>query len=87
MKTLAKPIEVISWTEEDGEIRPLRFRMLNEEGERSVHKIRKIYSSEMDRIAGNKVYKFNCELHINGRSRLCEIRYDLDTCKWNLFKM
>lgn len=87
MKTLAKPIEMISWTEENGKIHPLRFKIENKEGERYVYKIEKIYTSELERIAGNKVYKFTCEITINHINKICELRYDVDTCRWSLFKL
>ena len=87
MKTYAKPIEMISWTEEDGRIHPLRFKIENKEGARSVYKITKIYTSDLEKIAGNKVYKFTCEINLNGYNKICELRYDLESCKWNLFKL
>lgn len=87
MKTLAKPIQMISWTEEDGQIHPLRFRIENKEGSLNVYKITKIYTSDIENIAGNKVYKFTCEINLNGYNKICELRYDLESCRWNLFKL
>lgn len=87
MKTLAKPIEMISWTEENGKIHPLRFKIENQEGARYVYKIEKIYTSDLDRIAGNRVYKYTCEININGVNKICELRYDIDSCRWSLFKL
>jgi len=87
MKTLAKPIEMISWTEEDGRVHPLRFKIENKEGAKNVYKIKQIYSSELEKIAGNKTYKFTCEISINGYNKICELRYDLESCRWNLFKL
>jgi len=87
MKTLAKPIEMISWTEENGRIHPIRFKIENKEGVRHVYKIAKIYTSDLEKIAGNKVYKFTCEINMNDINRICELRYDLETCCWNLFKL
>lgn len=87
MKTLAKPIEMISWTEENGKIHPLRFKIESKEGERFVYKIEKIYTSDLEKIAGNKVYKFTCEININQINKICELRYDIDTCRWSLFKL
>ncbi len=87
MKTLAKPIEMISWTEESGRIHPLRFKIESPDGSRHVIKVSNIYNSELNRIAGNKVYKFTCEIKMNGYNKICELRYDVDSCRWSLFKL
>ncbi len=87
MKTIAKPIEMISWTEENGHVHPLKFKIANHDGEKQTYQIQRIYTTELDRIAGNKVYRFNCEIAINALVKLCEIRYELDSCKWVLFKI
>lgn len=87
MKTLARPIQMISWTEENGRIHPLRFKIEGTDGDRHVYKIEKIYTSDLEKIAGNKVYKFTCEININGINKICELRYDLESCRWNLFKL
>ncbi|MBN2222162.1 MAG: hypothetical protein JW708_08095 [Vallitaleaceae bacterium] len=87
MKTIAKPIEMISWTEASGKIHPIRFKIENKEGERIVYKIEKIYTSELEKIAGNRIYKFTCEINLSGTNRICELRYELDSCKWILFKL
>ena len=86
MKVIAKPIEMISWTEEDGKLHPLRFKIAAKE-ERQVYKIARIYSTESEKIAGNKLIKFTCEIVVNGISKVCEIRYELDSCKWVMFKI
>jgi hypothetical protein len=87
MKTIAKPIEMISWTQEDGRIRPIKFKITAHDDEKKVYQVMKIYTTELDRIAGNKVYRYTCEIHIDSLTKLCEIRYELDSCRWILFKI
>lgn len=87
MKTLAKCIEMISWTEEDGKIHPLRFKLDGNNGEKQTYKVQRVYTSELERLAGNKTYKFVCEIVVNNTLKLCELRYELDTCRWILFKI
>lgn len=87
MKVIVRPIEMISHTEEDGKIHPLKFKLEANNGENQVYKVHKIYTTELDKIAGNKVYKFTCEIIINNIVKLCELRYELDSCKWVLFKI
>ncbi len=78
---------MISFTEEEGKIHPIKFRLLTSVGEKKVFKISKIYSTELEKIAGNKIYKFTCEIIINNYTKVCELRYELDSCKWILFKI
>jgi len=87
MKTITKPIEMISWTEKDGKIHPIRFKIESSEGEQIVYKVQKVYTRDFDKIAGNKVYCFTCEIAVNNNLRICELRYNLDTCCWYLHKL
>lgn len=87
MKTIRKPIEMISWTEIDGSIHPLRFKIECHDGEKQMYKVNRVFTKKLDRIAGNLTYKFDCEVNINALMKLCEIRYEVETCKWVLFKI
>lgn len=87
MKTLAKAIEMISWTEESGRIHPVRFKIESATGEKLVYAILRVHTMELDRIAGNKLYRFICEIELNQTLRLCELRYEIETCRWYLFKL
>ena len=86
MKIVNKPIEMIAHNKPDGSIRPLRFR-LQEEDELRVIKINKVFTSSIGKIGGNLVYMFKCMIEVNGITHMCEIRYDLMTTKWLLYKM
>lgn len=87
MKVLAKPVEMISWTEKDGKIHPVKFKLSDENNEDRVYKIKKIYTTEIEKLAGIKTFCFTCEIIVNDTVKVCEIRYNLDSCKWVLFKI
>ena len=87
MKALAKSIEMISWTEKNGKIHPLKFKFSMESGESHICKVTKTYNFEIEKHAGNKIYKFTCEIIDNNSIKICELRYELDSCKWILFKV
>ena len=87
MKVLSKPIEMISHTKEDGKIYPLKFKLENQLGESNIYVVQKLYTSNITKIAGNKMYIFTCEIIVNDEKKMCEIRYELDSCKWLLFKI
>jgi hypothetical protein len=87
MKVVAKPIEVVSYTDDKGDIRPLRFRIQNEDQTTKVIKIDKVITKETEKLAGNYMLVFKCQSLIDNIQRLFEIKYELQTCKWILFKI
>ncbi len=87
MKLLRRPIAVIASFDPDGNTKPVRFKLINEDEEDIVIKVEKIIKRDMDKFAGNKMLKYTCESCINGEQRLFELSYELDTCKWYLYKL
>ncbi len=87
MKVIAKPIEMIAWFEEDGTPNPVRFKIVKEDGSNSVIKIDRVICKDKEKLAGNEMIIFRCQSIINGLERLFEIKYELRTCKWILFKI
>lgn len=76
---------MIAHNKPDGSIRPLRFRMM-EEDEVQVVKVHKVFTSRVEKIDGKLTYVFNCMVASNGINQMCEIRYDLVSTKWLLYK-
>jgi hypothetical protein len=53
MKVLALPIEMISYTDNKGYIKPIRFRMQVDDEPMEVIKIDKVIVKDTERFAGN----------------------------------
>lgn len=87
MKVVAKPIEMIAWFTKDGILSPLRFRIEGEDQTVSVIRVDKIIQKDKERFAGNPMMVFKCQSLINGVQKIYEIKYEVNTCKWILFKM
>ena len=87
MKIVVKPIEVVSWTDINGNIRPLRFKIINEDESISVLKIERVCYIDKEKFAGNNLLVFNCQSIINGIEKQYELKYELSSCKWILFKI
>jgi ribosomal protein S28E/S33 len=81
MKVVAKPIEVISHTDTNGEVRPIRFRLTNEDETFKVIKIDKIIVKETEKLAGNVMLVYKCQSLIDEIKKIYEIKYELRTCK------
>ena len=85
MKVVSKSTDVIACFEKDGGVKPLRFR-INEDEEERVIKINRVVNREIEKLAGNVMEKFVCIASVNGIERIFEIKYELLTKKWILFK-
>ena len=82
MKILATPIEVLAHFENDGTPHPLRFELNGE-----TLKIEQVVSVTEEKLAGNKMLCFRCQREIDGELKPFEIKFELSTCKWILWKM
>lgn len=87
MKCVRKPIEVIAWFDMEGNPAPIKFRCLDEQQEKRVIKVDRILRKDLDKFAGNRMIKYTCESLMRGELRLFEIRFEVDSCKWYLYKI
>ena len=82
MKILTTPISVLAHFEADGTPHPLRFKL----NDKTI-KIEQVVSVTKEKLAGNKMLCFQCQSEIKGELRPFEIKFELGTCKWYLYKM
>ena len=87
MKIVVKPIEVVSWTDTKGNINPVRFKIVNDDESNSVVKIDKVITIDKEKLAGNLMLVYKCQSVVNGADKLYEIKYELSSCRWILFKI
>lgn len=76
------PIEVLAHFDNDGTPHPIRFKLADKE-----IKIEQVVSVTEERLAGNKMLLFRCQSEIGGELRPFEIKFELGTCRWYLWKM
>jgi hypothetical protein len=82
MKLLMKPIEMIAWFSLEGVPNPVRYKLDDQ-----VIKVEQVTSKSEEKLAGNRMIIFRCQSEMNGELRPFELKYELQTCKWFLFKM
>jgi len=87
MKVIRKDIDVLCWFDQNGYPNPIRFRMEDESGVNVVIKIDKIISREYEKLAGNRMYVFTCQCIYQELLKIIVIKYEIDCCKWILFKI
>lgn len=86
MKVVKKEIDVLCWFDQQGYPNPVRFRLIDESGEPLVIKIQRVVTREFEKLAGNKMFVFTCQCMIQDALRIVVIKYELDNCKWILYK-
>jgi len=82
MKILSTPISVLAHFETDGTPHPLRFKLNGE-----TLKIKQVLSVTEEKLAGNRMPCFRCQSEIKRELKPFEIKFELGTCKWYLYKM
>ncbi|MCB2295997.1 hypothetical protein LGK95_21325 [Clostridium algoriphilum] len=87
MKVLALPIEMVSYTDNKGSIKPIRFRMQVNDEPMQVIKIDKVIIKDTQKFAGNIMIVYKCQSLFENDAKLFEIKYELATCKWILYKI
>ena len=86
IKIVAKPIEMVAWTDIRGNINPIRFKITKDNESSSVVKIDKVITRTQEKFAGNLMIVFTCQSVIREVDRLYELKYEINTRKWMLFK-
>ncbi len=86
MKVINQEVELLCLFDE-GVPSPIRLRLTNEEGQKQVVKIDKVIQRDFEKLAGNRMYVYTCQCEINDVLRTITLKYELDTCKWFIYKM
>ena len=81
-----KPVDVISVCSADGEIRPLRLRMEDEEHQLLRIDIQEIVGTKPIQYAGIEAVIFLCKATVRGKEWMFELKYTIRTHSWCLFR-
>ena len=86
MGELNTPIDVISDCEASGEIRPLRFRMEDEEHQLRRIDIDEVISVKQIQYVGIEAHLFLCRAMVRGKEWMFELKYTIRSHCWCLFR-
>lgn len=87
MKVVAQPIQVVCWMDEKGNVNPVRFKYMEKDESYKVIRIDRVMQKDKEKLAGNPMIVYRCCSNIEGINKTFEIKYELQTCKWMLFKI
>jgi hypothetical protein len=80
------PVDVISMCSADGQIRPLRLRMEDEEHQLLRVDIDEIVSMKPVQFVGIEAQIFLCKATVKGKEWLFELKYTIRTHNWCLYR-
>ncbi len=87
MKILMKSVDMICVSNKDGKISPIKYKFVGKDEQIHIVKINKILERNEERLAGNRMYIYKVMSIINNSQRVYEMKYELATCKWYIYKM
>ena len=80
------PVDVISMCSAGGEIRPLRFRVEDEDHQLLRVDIEEVLSSKKIQYVGIEAQIFLCRATVRGKNTLFELRYTIRSHSWCLLR-
>ena len=80
------PVDVISMCSANGDIRPLRFRMEDEDHQLLRVDIDEVVSSKKIQYVGIEAFIFLCRATVQERSWLFELKYTIRSHSWNFLR-
>jgi hypothetical protein len=86
LKIIEKPVEVVAWYTKEGIMNPIRFRIIDDE-ETKVIKINKILKRDRYKIEGKEVVILRCRSEIGGIQKNFELKFEIASCIWKLYKI
>lgn len=87
MKILAEPIEAAVWFKSKKKPHPIKFRYSDREGLIRKVNVDKIISIDEVKIAGIRAFVYRCQSEMDGAMKAYELKYLVDDCRWELYKM
>ncbi|AFM00751.1 MULTISPECIES: hypothetical protein [Desulfitobacterium] len=81
MEVIMDPVEMIAKFKNGNPI-PARFRYKDQ-----VIDVQQILSTKEEKLAANRMKIYSCRSEIAGKMTRYELKFELQTCKWFLYRM
>ncbi|MGE4273299.1 MAG: hypothetical protein AB7E31_10570 [Desulfitobacterium sp.] len=82
MKVIMAPVQMVARFDLHGNPSPARFVY-----DGKVIDVEQIVETREEKLAGNRMKIYSCQSEIGGELTRYEIKFELQTCKWFLYKM
>ncbi len=81
-----KPIPMVAWFDEKGNLHPVRFYIHTSKDEQLVIPIDKVEEVRLEKYAGSRMISYRCYCLVKDTVKVYQIKYELQTCQWFLLK-
>lgn len=86
MNIVDKSVQVVTTTDRAGIIKPLCFFIVDDEiGD--VINVERLVRRDKEKIDGDYIYTFTCEIIKDNMKMLCDLRLNLSTEEWSLYRI
>jgi len=86
MNIVDKSVQVVTKTDSAGIVKPLSFFITDDES-REVINVERLLRRDKEKIGGDYTYTFTCEIIKDNTKMLCDLRLNLSTNEWILYRM
>jgi hypothetical protein len=86
MNIVDKSVQVVTTTDGAGIVKPLCFFLTDDES-REVINVERLVRRDKEKIGGDYTYTFTCEIIKDNMRMLCDLRLNLSTNEWILYRM
>lgn len=88
MNLINKPIPVVYEFDNAGIINPCKFFVTDEDGIEIEFNIKRIIRRDKEKLSLNVYgYTFTCEIIVDEKIALCDLKVNMETSEWILFRM
>lgn len=87
MEVLLKPIEVVAAFSRDGTLRPIRFRVITDDTGYETVMVKNISRRRRERAGKASIDIYTCLGSVMGRDTPFELKYEITTGEWSLYRM
>ncbi len=87
MKVVNQMCDVVCYFDKDGNIKPQRIRVANEDGEQQVIVITKAFEKYEGKVEGVDCIIYKCQSNDENGVKIFELKFNKMEMQWLLFRM
>lgn len=87
MGIVNKPVQVVTTIDKAGLVKPVCFFVIEDDGTSEVINVERLIRRDKEKIDGRIIYTFTCEIIKESMKVLCDLRLDIDTDEWTLYRI
>jgi hypothetical protein len=87
MNIVNKPVQVVSALDRAGIIKPVCIFIVDGPEQGEAITVNRLIRRDKEKIQGSQVMTFTCEINEKNRKKLCDLRFNMDTEEWILYRI